>query len=180
MRSALKFIAGAIVAGLLWFYGTPSYNSALAAVVTPILHLDSRLRGTVLEREQRHVHVRRLDSTEFPNATIPADELTYNVILLGGLIAFRRGNAKRTAIALAVFVVTHALALLAGVESTYATKIANWSDQHYGGGEQDFWTAAEYLYRLAGMFAIAFAVWALSLPPGSINLLPPEKPKAQA
>ena len=172
MRSALKFIAGAIVAGVLWQWGTPLYDAAICRVVTPLLHVDSRLSGTVAERNGANVRVRRTDDLAFQNVEIPASELTYNVILLGGLLAIRRGRPKAVAIALACFVLTHVLAFVVSIELMYATRIPKWSDLHYSAHEQDFWTAAEYGYRLAGMFGIAFGAWWLSLPDDSLT--PPE------
>lgn len=178
MRSALKFLAGAVVAGLLWFWATPLYNGTICRAVTPLLHLDRRLGGTVAEPNGGSVRVRRPEDLGFQNVEIPASELTYNFILLGGLLALRRGRPKATAIALACFVATHVLAFVISIELMYATRIPHWSDLHYSGREQDFWTAAEYGYRLAGMFGIAFGAWWLSLPEDSLIPRPPE-PRAR-
>ena len=163
MRSALKFVAGAFVGGLLYFYATPFYSALLCRAVTPMLRIDPRLRSVIAEREDGKIRVRGLEDIAFPNVVLPADELTYNVILFAGLIAMRRGNARRTALACIAFAATHIVALTVVGEAAYATKLGAWSDRHYGGNEQDFWTAAEYVYRLAGLFAIAFGIWWLSL-----------------
>ena len=163
MRSAAKFILGSVLGGLLWFYATPAYEEFLCRAVTPLLHADYRLPGTIAERDDRKVLVRSVTNLSFPNIQIPADELTYNVILFAGLLAMRRGSMPRTALAVLGFVATHVIALLLSIEATYSGRMGAWSNRHYGGHEQDFWTAAEYLYRLAGMFAIAFAAWWLSV-----------------
>jgi hypothetical protein len=75
---------------------------------------------------------------------------------------FRDRNFRRLLIALLILFATHVLAVAVAVESTYSTRIPEWSDQNYSGALQDFWSAAEYAYRLAGMFAIAFACWWLA------------------
>ena len=162
MRSALKFVAGSFVGALLWFYATPFYDSLLATAVTPMVHIDRRLRATIVERDERKVRVRSTSDLAFPQIQLPADELTYNVILFAGLFAMRRGKTTRMLIAIAALAATHVAGLLFSIEATYATRMQPWSDAHYGGGEQDFWTAAEYAYRLAGMAAIAFALWWLA------------------
>ncbi len=163
MRSLLSFVAGAVAAGFLWFYATPAYDAFLSHVGTVLLDVDPRLRACAIERDERVVRVRSTENLAFPTAMVPASELTYNVMLFAGLVAYRRGSWRRTLVAALVLVASHVVALVVSVEAVYATRQGPWSDAHYGGGEQDFWTAAEYLYRLAGMFGIAFAAWWLSV-----------------
>lgn len=179
MRSALRFVAGAIAAGVLWTHSIPAYHSILCAAATPLLQLDGRLSGAVAERVSRGIQVRKPQDLDFSTMRIPADELTYNLILFFGLLAVRRGGWRRTLPALLAVVATHVVAVVLSIEAAYATKVAGWSESHYGGREQDFWTAAEYAYRLAGMFAIAFAAWWLSLEPGELSLLP-EAPREKS
>ena len=165
MRSALKFLAGAVAAGFLYFWATPVYDAFLARATTPLLRIDPRLRNVIAEREERKIRVRGFEDLELPNVVIPADELTYNVIIFGGLVAMRRGRLKRTAVVCLALVATHILAVAVTCEAAYATALGAWSDKHYSGNEQDFWTAIDYVYRLAGLFAVAFALWWLSLDP---------------
>ena len=105
-----------------------------------------------------------------PPAQIPFDQLTYNVVLLLGLFATVPGiwkdrNVGRLIAAIAFLSVTHVLATVINVMATYATRLGVWSNQHFNGFEQDLWTAADYTYRLAGMFAIAFACWYFAVQP---------------
>ena len=82
------------------------------------------------------------------------------MILLLGLFATNRPVRLRPiAVAIAILFVTHVFGLTASIQATYATQISGWSERHYAAWEQDLWTAIDYSYRLAGMFAIAFALW---------------------
>jgi hypothetical protein len=172
MRPALSFVAGCVLAGFVWWFATPAYHRVLAGAITPLLQIDSRLRGVRAETDGRQIQVRKADDLGFPHTTIPAEDYTYNLILFGGLIAMRRGSARRVAIATAILAITHVLGIAASIEATFAARVAGWSDLHYGGGEQDFWIAAEYSYRLAGLFGIAFGLWYLTLPPGEFSPRP--------
>ena len=164
LRSALRFIAGAVLALIVWWYATPAYNALLAKAATAI-HVDRRFAGARIVPVDRKIEV-------FPPAaparSIPADTLTYNVILLAGLFAtnrdfFRDRNMRRFALAIAIVAVTHWLALMFSIEADYAQRLGDWSDQHYSDVERFVWAEGEYFYRLVGMFGIAFACWWLSL-----------------
>jgi hypothetical protein len=168
LRSTLKFAAGAAIAITLWMVATPQYNALLAGIVEKIVHGDPRLRNVEVVAHGRRV-IARGDGTEagVPAVVIPADQLTYNVILLVGLFATNRAplrdrGAARLALALAILVSTHVVALAVAMEATFATKTAEWGSQRYGPLEQDFWSALEYGYRLFGMFAVAFGCWWLT------------------
>lgn len=170
LRSALKFVVAAAVTTFLWIVATPAYNSVLAGGAQPLLWMDSRVRGADVEGMAERIHARGgARRPELPRVIIQADQLTYNVILFAGLYAtnrnlFRNRAWRRLLIALAVLFATHILAVAVSLESTYATKLGEWSETNYGDNWQDFWTAAEYAYRLAGMFGIAFACWWLTVP----------------
>lgn len=155
VRFAAAFIAGM----MLWWYATPHYNAFLARAAEPLVRIDRRLRSADLTAVGRSVVV-----TGLPTARIPADQLTYNVVLFVALFAtipvlFRKRAMKMFVICIAILVVTHIIALAVSVESTCATQLRDWSESRYPDGEQDFWTATEYVYRLAGMFGISFALW---------------------
>lgn len=155
VRFAAAFIAGM----MLWWYATPHYNAFLARATEPLVRIDKRLRSADLTAVGRSIVV-----TGLPTARIPADQLTYNVVLFVALFAtipalFRKRAMKMFAICIVILVITHIIALAVSVESTCATQLRDWSESRYADGEQDFWTAAEYVYRLAGMFAISFALW---------------------
>ena len=167
---ALRFLIAAAVATFLWIAGTPFYNSVLAVASQPLLWVDGRVRGAEVRGFGDRIHARGGETRpEVPRVIIPAGELTYNIILFAGLFAtnrdpFRNRGWRRLLIALAILFATHVLAVAVSLESTYATKLGAWSESNYSDGLQDFWSAAEYAYRLAGMFGIAFACWWLSVP----------------
>lgn len=149
---ALRFVAGAAAGFLFWWYATPVYNDFIASAAVQILQIDKRLCGPRADVAGRSVFVQpRLCVA--PHATIPADQLTYNIILLAALFAMGGRRLIAFVISCVVVVVTHILSLAVSIESTYA-RIAN-----YSLAEQRFWVGAEFFWRLAGMFAIVFACW---------------------
>jgi hypothetical protein len=155
----LRFAAAFILSMMLWWYATPYYNAFLSRAAEPLVRMDSRLRTADLTALGRNVIV-----TGMPTMRFPADQLTYNVVLFIALFAtipglFSKRALKMFAICMAILVVTHIIALAVSIESTSATQLADWSESHFSDFEQDFWTAAEYVYRLAGMFGISFALW---------------------
>lgn len=159
---ALKFTAGAALGIALWWNATPSYNHVLAVVAQPLLHIDTRFAGAVLEPLERTVRV--TSSTTLPVVNIPAGDLTYNIILLLGLFAtndrpWRWANLRPLLLACAVVFVAHVAGLLISIESTYALRIGTWSREHYGSVAQDVWLALELFYRVVGMFGVAFGCW---------------------
>lgn len=139
---------------MLWWLATPPYDAALSAGAELLLRADARLEPVTLVANGRIVNVR----TNLP-AVIPADQLTYNVVLFAALAAMRPMTKRGFAIAVAVLALTHLIALVVAVESTYATRMGEWSADHYSLTEQRLWLDAEFFYRLAGMFAIAFGCW---------------------
>jgi len=154
---ALRFIAGAVAGFLFWWFATPIYNQAIAFAAAPILQIDKRLCGPRLQGEGRNIFVSpRLCVA--PTANVPADELTYNIILLAALFAMR-GRLLPFVASCFVVMLTHVLSLATTIESAYATRTASWGDQHFSPIEQDLWVGTEYFWRLAGMFAIVFACW---------------------
>ncbi|PYQ60133.1 MAG: hypothetical protein DMF58_09215 [Acidobacteria bacterium] len=106
----------------------------------------------------------RISSLVAPTGTIPADQLTYNIILLGGLFAMRWRSVAAFLTSLFVVAVTHVLSLAVSVESAYA-RVGAWSERHYSSLEQDIWVSTEFWWRLVGMFAIVFVCWWLTQAP---------------
>ena len=164
LMKALKFAAGAAVALAIWIYATPAYNAALASFAGVLHAADSRFENARFVAINRNVEVVRRVKGDFPTFALPADQITYNIILLFGLFAmnprpFRDRNAARFLISLGIVVAAHFIALLVLIESTYATSFHPWSEAHYGRVMANVWWALSYFYRLIGMFAIPFACW---------------------
>jgi hypothetical protein len=158
---ALRFVLGAAAGFLFWWYATLFYDGALAFCAQRLLALDSRLCGPELIAAERIIEVHPRLSTA-PTATIPADQLTYNLILLGALFAMSRRGGLAFAVSLGIVIITHILSLAVSVESTYAMRLGTWSDQHYANAEAYAWLSVEFLWRLVGMFAIVFVCWWLA------------------
>ncbi len=161
---ALRLIAGAAAGFLVWWYATLFYDGALAFTAERLLAFDARLCGPHLIAEERKIEVHpRLCVA--PTATIPADQLTYNIILLAALFAMRWRSITTFLISLFVVALTHVLSLAVSVESTYAARNGTWSDKHYSLIEQNAWVSTEFFWRLAGMFAIVFVCWWITQAP---------------
>jgi hypothetical protein len=159
---ALRFLAGLALGVWIWWAATPAYNHLLAPATQLLLHADRRLAAAELLPQERNVFV--TSSTPLPTATMPADQITYNIILLLALFAsndrpWRLANVRGLAIALLVLFISHCIGLLISIESTYAVRQGAWSEQHYGDAAANFWLTTELVFRIVGMFGVVFASW---------------------
>lgn len=157
-----RFLAGLALGVAIWWAATPLYNRVLAPVSQILLHADRRLADLVLVPQERGIFV--TSSTPMPTANIPADQLTYNVILLLALFASNErswslANLRGLAIALAIVFLSHCVSLVISVESTYALRQGAWSEAHYGNTAANFWLMSELVFRIVGMFGVVFAAW---------------------
>jgi len=160
---ALRLVIGLAIGVALWWSCGDAWNRALAFLAQPLMKLDARIAQSDLVAVGHTVVVQPLVAS-LPMATIPADQLTYNVILLVALFASNRApfsdrNMKAFAIAMAIVLLLHPIGLFVSIESTYAMQQGAWSDQHYGENAQRLWVNAEVFYRLIGMFGVVFAAW---------------------
>jgi hypothetical protein len=159
---ALRFLAGLTLGVWIWWAATPAYNYVLAPATQLLLHADRRLADAVLVPQERKIFI--TSSTPLPTATMPADQLTYNIILLLALFAmndrpWRVANVRGLAIALVILFLSHCLGLIISIESTYAMRQGAWSEQHYGDAAANFWLTSELVFRIVGMFGVVFASW---------------------
>jgi hypothetical protein len=159
---ALRFLAGLAIGVWIWWAVTPAYNHVLAPAAQLLLHADRRLADAVLVPQERKILI--TSSTPLPIATMPADQLTYNIILLLALFAsndkpWRVPNVRGLAIALVILFASHCIGLLISIESTYAVRQGAWSEQHYGDAAANFWLTTELVFRIVGMFGVVFASW---------------------
>src|ERR1043166_114908 len=159
---ALRFLAGLAIGVWIWWAATPLYNRILAPATQLLVHVDRRLADSVFVPQERRIFIP--SATPLPTATMPADQLTYNVILLLALFAmndrpWRFANIRALAIALLILFVPHCLGLLISIESTYAMRQGAWSEQHYGDAAANFWQTGELVFRIVGMFGVVFASW---------------------
>jgi len=109
-----------------------------------------------------------IDRADFPSTSdrpsLPADDLTFDVILFFALAATTRGLFRDRAVrgtlaSLAILFALHVLALVAGVESFYATRLGEWSAAHYGAFARNLWATAAHFWRFVGCYAAAFLLW---------------------
>jgi hypothetical protein len=159
---ALRFFAGLVVGIALWYSAAPLYNRLISVPAEPLLHIDSRFAGAVLIPMERAIRI--TSSTDLPLAHVPADLLTYNIILLLALFAtnsraWSLRNLRALLISAVVLFAAHVAGLLISIESTYALRLGEWSAKHYSDLGQDVWLVLELFYRIVGMFGLAFACW---------------------
>lgn len=170
MRRLLRFVAGAAVAIAIWWYATPSYDALLCSVLAAF--------GVSAEAAGRLVNVTRDGA---PSIRVPADQLTYNIILFAGLLtALPPRRLWRAIVALIALLAMHAVALYTTIQATYALRAGAYSDAHYSSLAQDFWNSADFIYRIGGMFAIAFVCWYAATPSDRARESRPETSKAPA
>jgi len=166
----LRFVVALIAAAVVWYNLTPFYDRFLAAGASPLIRIDRRFRDTRVFAAERIISVRAKDRrSDLPPADIPADQLTYNVILLAALFASnRKPVSDRNVVAFltsaALLVFLQVVAVLLSVESTYAVRMNEWSAAHYGTAARYFWLYAEIFYRLVGMFGVVFVCWWVGSP----------------
>ena len=165
MRPALRAAAGFLVGLVLWRVFTPGYNRLLAEAAEPLLRLLERPAATRLYAEERRVVVDRADfASKSERPSLPADDLTLNVILLLGLCATRpklladRGVVRLLA-AFGLLGLTHVAALVVTVKALYATQLGSFSAAHYGPVSRNLWVGAAHFWRVAGCWAVAFVLW---------------------
>jgi len=89
LSRAARFIAGFVVATLLWLWISPLLARGMAATTEPLLQLDARFRDAQLSASESMVSVDAPHGT-FPQTKYPADQLTFNLILLVALFASNR------------------------------------------------------------------------------------------
>ena len=155
---ALRCVAGAAAGFLFWWYATPVYNNAIGAAAVQVLQMDKRLCGPRADAVDRSLFVQpRL--CVIPTATIPADQMTYNIILLAALFAMGGRRLLAFIVSCLVVITTHILSFAVSIETTYANANGAWSEQHYSAFERQLWISTEFFWRLVGMFAIVFACW---------------------
>jgi hypothetical protein len=149
----------------LWWGATPAYNRVLAGVAEGAIRVFERPRATRLYAENRRIVIDRAD---FPSTSdrpsLPADDLTFDVILFLALAATAPGLLRDRAMrgvgaGLLVLFVLHVLALVANVESLYATRLGDWSAAHYGALSRNVFTTCAHFWRFVGCYAAAFLLW---------------------
>jgi hypothetical protein len=162
LRTAAKFTLGALAGLLLWWYLAPAYGSMLAWTATRILRVDSRIHDLRPVEKGRWIFLES-ESLTAPSATIPADQLTYNVALFLGLVAaserqlFRKRKLGAFAIGTLLLAVSHVVTFVFSIESTYA--VSEPFGSRYGVVESNIWFFGIMFLRLVGMMALAFACW---------------------
>jgi hypothetical protein len=165
LKPAARALVGFAAGLALWWAATPAYNRLLAGFAEGLVRAVERPRATRLYAEERRVVIDRAD---FPSTSdrpsLPADDLTFDVILFLALAAttpglFRDRAVRGALVSLAILFALHVLALVAGVEGFYATRLGAWSAAHYGAFTRNLWATATHFWRFVGCYAAAFLLW---------------------
>ena len=170
-RTPLRGLAGFAASLALWWAATPGYNGFLATIAEPALRLLESPAATRLSAEERRIVVDRSDfPSDSPRPGLPADNLTFNVILFGTLAATARGlfsdrGIRRLALSAGILAVGHVASLVCTVKSLYATQLGEWSAANYGTLSRNLWATAAHFDRFVGSFALAFLLWWLLVRP---------------
>jgi hypothetical protein len=171
LRTAGRGAAGFLLGLAIWLGLTEPYDRLLAAVAEPIVRITERPSATWLEARGREIIVDRADlPPSSPRPGIPADELTFNIILLATLFAANRRpletrNVVGFLAASALLIPVHVAALISRVEALYAFDFGTWSQVHFGWLARNFWGTAFHFYRVVGCFAVVFLLWWACRPP---------------
>ena len=153
MRNVLRFLAGALAGALLWWYTAPVYDGVVAAAAEPLLRLDKRFYDLDTAPRGRWIIVRSA-SGAFRFGNVPADQMTYNVILFIALMAtLRKPRWIRVLIAVAILFLSHVVTFSIATEALYAT------GRDPSSTEASVWMAASLFLRVVGMLAVAFGCW---------------------
>jgi len=164
-RAAVRLCVGFAAGLAFWFAFSAPYERTVAAAAEALLRLFERPAVTALSASGGEIRVERSD---FPPASprpgVSAADLHFNFVMLAALFALspRPLEPRRFArfwLAAAALWGIHVLALVAEVESLYATSLGPWSEAHYGPFARNFWAAAFHFYLIAGRFAAPFALW---------------------
>jgi hypothetical protein len=162
LSRAVRFIAGFVVATLLWLWISPLLTRGMAAATEPLLRLDSRFRDAQISASESMVSVDAPHGT-FPQTKYPADQLTFNLILLVALFTsnkrpWRDRNIIAFLISLGVILALQPPALLVTIETYYAN-FTKWGEAQYGNVASNVWLVLSMFWRLIGMFGAVFACW---------------------
>ena len=162
LSRAARFIAGFVVATVVWLWVSPLLARGMAVATQPLLRLDARFHDAQLSASESMVSVDAPHGT-FPQTKYPADQLTFNTILLVALFAsnkrpWRDRNILAFLISLGFVLALQPLALLVTIETYYAV-FTKWGETQFSSVAANVWLVLQMFWRLIGMFAVVFACW---------------------
>ncbi|MFZ2490866.1 MAG: hypothetical protein WA208_05225 [Thermoanaerobaculia bacterium] len=162
----VRLILGVTLGLALWTVTASPYNGLVASGTETLLRLDIRFADADVSAGKVRMTILS-PSGAFPTTILPVAQLTYNAILLVGLFAsndrpWRRRNVLTFLVSLLLIAALHPLGAVVTAESTYATQLNAWSEEHYRHMAAGAWRVAEMFYRLVGMFGAVFVCWWLA------------------
>lgn len=158
LRVALAFALGVAI----WIVAAESWHQALGSLVRATLPGEGA--GGLLVAADRNELL--IGPVEFPAARgrVPMAVVTSNFALLLGLWGWERNGFRgrslaRLGLACGILAVVHFLAVLAGIHSTLAVQLSQWTSERYGTLETNIWFILWQGYQIIGAWAAAFIIW---------------------
>ena len=164
-RTLSKGAAGFLAGVAIWAGLSEPYHRTLAGPAQALIRTFESPPVTRLRAEKREIILDRDDFLpSSPRPGVPADDLDFNVAIFAALFASRRdpfsdAALRRLALGAGLLWLTHVAAIVFAVENIDATAMGEWSAAHYGWTARNFWATGHHFYRIAGMFAVPFALW---------------------
>jgi hypothetical protein len=153
-----------MIAGtLLWWYAAPQYDVYVGKTAARVIRVDSRFPDMRAVQKDRGLQIDS-EGGQFPPMVLPADQITYNIILFLALLAtvrglFRDRTVARLPISFLIMFAVHVLVFVIAIESFYATSPDNWSVVHFRDAERDIWLLTSLFIRTVGLLAASFLCW---------------------
>lgn len=158
LRVALAFALGVAI----WIVAAEWWHEALGSLARATLP-DEGKGGLLVMADHNELLI---GPVEFPAARgrVPMAVVTSNFALLLGLWgwdqnAFRGRGLARLGLAFGVLAAVHSLAVLAGIHSTLAVQLSQWTGERYGTLETNAWFILWQGYQIIGAWASAFVIW---------------------
>jgi hypothetical protein len=174
-KIAAKASAGLVLGIVFWAALSPSYRSLVLPPAELILRASERPAVTRLLPDTKDgVIVERADfPPQSPRPGIPLPDLTFNVIILFALFAaskstFSNRNVAGFLLSLVALWPVHVAAFVFQIKTVYALQLGAWSAANYGTFSVNLWSGLNHFYRIAGIYAVAFALWWIFRPDGGL------------
>jgi hypothetical protein len=156
----IRFLAGMAIAITIYIAAVEAYNRYLAQPRNRCSASNRRFASATIEPRGRKVVV----SGGVPSADIPADQLSYNFILLTALFASNRSalrdrNMRAFAISLLIVLLVHPSASFSPSKPPTRPASRSGANSTTATLPPTPGVLAELFYRVVGMFGIVFACW---------------------
>ncbi len=167
-RFALGVVLWLIPVAAVWTIATPYYNAFLTESAENLVRLTESPKVTRLIRHGRHHFVvtrTDLAATGGGSESVRVTDVHFPLVMLGAFflavprIRWRK-RLENLGWAALISIVFHIVSLLFWVKFIYATQLGEWSAEHYGAWQVNFWGLGKHLLDLPFKLAMPFLLWA--------------------